>query len=235
MKNILALLSLFSAFLFTSAANAEPTLQDGIDALSKGNYTDGCKILMVHQDTTEAMAQYLIGVCYEGGAVASPTDNKKMAASYYLRAASQNLVEAQIYLGIAYMNGVGVPHDVDAASHWFHKAADQFTKQDQGETPQELTELAPLLHGQLLRLGDALYGDPKNNIQYFLLRMDPEAPTCKPDGSDGVKNCQERWDMYHAISAHITPDLIKYRAFEEGFYDKWIRNQQHADSDNPPR
>ena len=36
-----------------------------------------------------------------------------------------------------------------------------------------------MVHGQLLKLGDKLFGDPSHQIQYFMLRADPVAPTCQ--------------------------------------------------------
>jgi len=36
-----------------------------------------------------------------------------------------------------------------------------------------------MVHGQLLRLGERMFGDPENQVQYFLLRADPSAPTCE--------------------------------------------------------
>ncbi|WP_370261678.1 TRAP transporter large permease subunit [Limnobacter sp.] len=38
-----------------------------------------------------------------------------------------------------------------------------------------------MVHGQLLRLGERMFGDPQNQIQYFLLRADPEKPSCDPN------------------------------------------------------
>lgn len=36
-----------------------------------------------------------------------------------------------------------------------------------------------MVHGQLLRLGERMFGDPANQVQYFLLRADPSAPSCE--------------------------------------------------------
>lgn len=36
-----------------------------------------------------------------------------------------------------------------------------------------------MVHGQLLRLGERMFGNPENQVQYFLLRADPSAPTCE--------------------------------------------------------
>lgn len=38
-----------------------------------------------------------------------------------------------------------------------------------------------MLHGQLLRMGERLFGDPAAGVQYFMLRADPVAPTCDPN------------------------------------------------------
>ena len=35
-----------------------------------------------------------------------------------------------------------------------------------------------MLHGQLLRMGEAMFGDSQNGVQYFMLRAEPEKPTC---------------------------------------------------------
>ncbi|MDO9001887.1 MAG: TRAP transporter large permease subunit [Aquabacterium sp.] len=37
-----------------------------------------------------------------------------------------------------------------------------------------------MVHGQLLKLGEVLFGDPAHQIQYFMLRADPVAPACDP-------------------------------------------------------
>ena len=36
-------------------------------------------------------------------------------------------------------------------------------------------------HGQLLRMGERMFGDPANNVQYFMLRADPVKPDCDPN------------------------------------------------------
>lgn len=37
-----------------------------------------------------------------------------------------------------------------------------------------------LFHGQLLKLGERLFGDPPQQVQYFMLRADPVKPACNP-------------------------------------------------------
>ncbi|MDO8332324.1 MAG: TRAP transporter large permease subunit [Fluviicoccus sp.] len=38
-----------------------------------------------------------------------------------------------------------------------------------------------MIHGQLLRMGEKLFGDPPTGIQYFMLRADPAKPDCNPN------------------------------------------------------
>lgn len=38
-----------------------------------------------------------------------------------------------------------------------------------------------MVHGQLLRLGERMFGEPQQGVQYFLLRADPVKPTCDPN------------------------------------------------------
>ena len=38
-----------------------------------------------------------------------------------------------------------------------------------------------MIHGQLLRMGEKLFGDPATGVQYFMLRADPTKPDCDPN------------------------------------------------------
>lgn len=38
-----------------------------------------------------------------------------------------------------------------------------------------------MLHGRMLQLGETIFGDPSTQVQYFMLRGDPEKPTCNPN------------------------------------------------------
>lgn len=40
-----------------------------------------------------------------------------------------------------------------------------------------------MIHGQLLRMGESMFGDPASGVQYFMLRADPVAPDCDPNAS----------------------------------------------------
>ncbi|MBP7177892.1 MAG: TRAP transporter large permease subunit [Moraxellaceae bacterium] len=40
-----------------------------------------------------------------------------------------------------------------------------------------------MIHGQLLRMGERMFGDQESGIQYFMLRADPAAPSCNPNAT----------------------------------------------------
>jgi TPR repeat protein len=71
----------------------------------------------------EAKFQLLLGRKYEygDGAPANPAK----AASWYLKAAKQNLAPAQYRLGRMYASGQGVRFDLAEAFRWFQRAAAQ--------------------------------------------------------------------------------------------------------------
>ncbi|HQV42318.1 MAG TPA: TRAP transporter large permease subunit [Moraxellaceae bacterium] len=40
-----------------------------------------------------------------------------------------------------------------------------------------------MIHGQLLRMGERMFGDQESGIQYFMLRADPAVPDCNPNAT----------------------------------------------------
>ncbi|WP_374317772.1 TRAP transporter large permease subunit [Aquabacterium sp.] len=38
-----------------------------------------------------------------------------------------------------------------------------------------------MVHGQLLKLGESMFGDPAQQVQYFMLRAEPTKPDCNPN------------------------------------------------------
>ena len=53
------------------------------------------------------------------------SQNIASAAGFFQNAAEQGLAEAQYNLGVCYINGWGVPQDVEEAIKWLRKAAEQ--------------------------------------------------------------------------------------------------------------
>lgn len=58
----------------------------------------------------------------------TPPDKAK-AAEWYLRAAEQGNAEAQLRIGLAYGNAIGVDRDFSASRHWYEMAARQGNRQ----------------------------------------------------------------------------------------------------------
>ena len=48
-----------------------------------------------------------------------------------------------------------------------------------------------MIHGQLLRMGERMFGDPDAGIQYSFLRADPEKPSCDPNPNIDAQVQQE--------------------------------------------
>lgn len=48
-----------------------------------------------------------------------------------------------------------------------------------------------MIHGQLLRMGERMFGDPDAGIQYSFLRADPEKPSCDPNPNIDAQIQQE--------------------------------------------
>lgn len=95
----------------------------GITALQAGEFSIADKELRPLAETGHSKAQYQIGVMYEYARGYPQSDAK--AASWYRKAAAQNVVVAQYRLGVLYENGWGVAQNHAKAAHWYKKAAMQ--------------------------------------------------------------------------------------------------------------
>ena len=63
-----------------------------------------------------------------------------------------------------------------------------------------------MIHGQLLRMGEKLFGDPATGVQYFMLRADPAKPVYEV--SDSLSNLVFRCSPVN-YSTIKTRDLYK--------------------------
>lgn len=98
-------------------------LDEGLAALSKGNYAIAAKELRPLAERGNAEAQYRIGLMYEFGR-GFPVD-KTQAVAWLRKAADRNHAAAQQELGVIYATGDGVAKDDGEAVAWFEKAAAQ--------------------------------------------------------------------------------------------------------------
>jgi len=98
-------------------------LQEGLDALRKGDYATAAKELRPLADRGDAEAQYRLGLMYEFGK-GFPQDKAQMMV-WLGKSAAQGHPAAQTELGVIYATGDGVPQDNVKAVSWFRKAASQ--------------------------------------------------------------------------------------------------------------
>ncbi|MDI1300665.1 MAG: TRAP transporter large permease subunit [bacterium] len=66
-----------------------------------------------------------------------------------------------------------------------------------------------MFHGQLLRMGETLFGDTKSGVQYFMLRADPTVPDCNPNP-----------DIDAAVSAQMSKAPASADAIDALFADE---------------
>lgn len=66
-----------------------------------------------------------------------------------------------------------------------------------------------MFHGQLLRMGESMFGDPKTGVQYFMLRADPTAPDCNanPDVEAAVQAELNKGSSGDAIDALFADEV----------------------------
>lgn len=69
-----------------------------------------------------AEAQFRLGEMYLAGGAGLPRD-PSASTRWFLRAAEQDHIAAQIHVAEAYYDGVGVDRDHEEAAHWFRTAA----------------------------------------------------------------------------------------------------------------
>ena len=96
----------------TVAVAAEPQL------------TDSGRSLVTAAERGSPHAQYGVGFLYLFGRMGAPKDYMT-AARWLQRAAEQDHLVAQFFLGLLYDTGQGVPQDHAIAAQWYQRAADQ--------------------------------------------------------------------------------------------------------------
>ncbi|MEM7636582.1 MAG: tetratricopeptide repeat protein [Pseudomonadota bacterium] len=107
----------------------------GIAALQAGEFSMARKELRPLAEAGDGRAQYQTGLMYEYARGYKQSDAK--AASWYGRAAAQNIAAAQYRLGVLHENGWGVAQNHSRAAHWYTKAA----MQDHGLAQHDLAFL----------------------------------------------------------------------------------------------
>ena len=81
---------------------------------------ESLKWFLVAADKGDAISQYMVGGIYIGD---DKLKNPSESFKYFSKAAEQELPNAMLYVGLAYLNGDGVEKDYTKALRWLSKAA----------------------------------------------------------------------------------------------------------------
>lgn len=117
------LIASVGAFVMLVAVAMGGPLEEGLAAISRGNYEAALRLLRLPAEQGDAKAQFFLGFMYDVGKGA-PQDSAA-AASWYRLAAEQGETIAQFTLGLSYAKGQGVPQDFVLAHMWLNLAAAQ--------------------------------------------------------------------------------------------------------------
>src|SRR5215470_4956152 len=104
-------------------ANAEGTLEQGLDAYHQGDFAKAAELWRPLADKGDAEAQYRLGTLYAEGKGVEQNDASAM--TWFLRAAEKGNALAQYNVGASYATGLGVAKSEADAVKWFRRAADQ--------------------------------------------------------------------------------------------------------------
>src|SRR6266496_1644290 len=110
--------SIFTVLLLVTAAVFQlPAQQNEADRKVLAEIRAGA-------DKGDAKAQYELGRAFFSGTPRVAKDEAE-AVKWFLKAAEQNVADAQFSLGVCYANGRGVTKDDAESVKWFRKAAEQ--------------------------------------------------------------------------------------------------------------
>ncbi|CAN0485069.1 unnamed protein product, partial [Phaeothamnion confervicola] len=85
--------------------------------------------------------EHTLGWCYEQGVGVEPDPHKTV--HWWLRSAEKGIYESQLGLARYYMEGKGVPRNVEQAQYWYHRAIESVPT-----TNQSIEELGHLLESE---------------------------------------------------------------------------------------
>lgn len=113
--------SVLAAVLLLASYAAHADFNDGVVALMAGKFEAALQVFVPLAETNKhAYAQYFLARMYERGQGA--TQDAKVAAQWYRKAAEQGVNDAQFRLAAMYESGEGVPQDREYAYGWYSVA-----------------------------------------------------------------------------------------------------------------
>lgn len=97
-------------------------LQQGLEAITRGDYQTAFKLWLPLAEQGNVNAQFNLGLMYDDGRGVKQDDVE--AVKWYRKAAEQGHANAQVILGFSYISGKGVQVNKSLAKEWFGKACD---------------------------------------------------------------------------------------------------------------
>lgn len=122
MNRVLCLAFVMSASLLTGAGPAMAGMNEGVAAITVGDYARAISEFEPLAASGDAAAQYQLAKLYLEGH--GPADGVPRGVDLMTKAATANHPEAQAQLGLMYAMGLGVPVDNAQAYAWLSKAVD---------------------------------------------------------------------------------------------------------------
>ena len=98
-------------------------VEQGIEALIRGDYAEAYCLWKPEADRGNAEAQYNLGWLYANGNGLNV--DVPAAVEWWRKAANQNHADAQFAVGLAFTTGEGIKRDMDEAVRWYVAAARQ--------------------------------------------------------------------------------------------------------------
>lgn len=116
-------LAMSGAVFGWSKAVLADVVEQGIEALIRGDYAEAYCLWKPEADRGNAEAQYNLGWLYANGNGLNV--DVPAAVEWWRKAASQNHADAQFAVGLAFTTGEGIKRDMDEAVRWYVAAARQ--------------------------------------------------------------------------------------------------------------
>ena len=108
--------------LLAASCAARADFNDGVVAFMTGKFETALQVFVpLAESSNHAYAQYFLARMYETGQ--GVTEDMKIAAKWYRKAAQQGIGDAQLHLAMMYEHGQGVPKDFEYAYGWYSVAA----------------------------------------------------------------------------------------------------------------
>ena len=117
------LIALIIGFCWSGNIFAATTLEEGVSAIEKQDYTTAFQVFEELAEQGNAEAQYNLAILYRQGK--GVKQDNAIALKWIEKSANQGLASAEYYLGHLYDNGDTVTRNSLTAVNWYKKAAEK--------------------------------------------------------------------------------------------------------------